>query len=466
MLFNSNDFFIFFGIFFAGYLLVRGSIRQRNLLIVIGSYVFYSWWDPRFTLLLFLTSVIDFTVARLIDGTIMARRRRALLAASVTLNLGVLGIFKYFNFFRESFANLFNVFGASAHWTGWDIVLPVGISFYTFQSISYVVDVYRRQMPASRDIVAFLAYVSFFPQLVAGPIERGSHLLPQFGRRLTITAVDLELAIWLATWGMFKKVVLADNLAPLVELVFQHPTESGPMVVLGTIAFGLQIYCDFSGYCDIATGVARLLGFHLMLNFNLPYFATSLRDFWRRWHISLSTWLRDYLYVPLGGNRKGDGRTYANLALTMLLGGLWHGPSLTFVLWGVWHGAGLAVNRWWSRRHPARRERLAVMGWFMTQVFVFYGWLLFRAGSLDQVREMTGALVNMSAPIWWRPYAMNLAVLAAPLVAMQCWQWRSRNLNVAVQLPRWARAGLQAALILTIAAFWKPEASPFIYFQF
>ncbi len=300
MLFNSTDFLVFFGLFLLGYVLVQGNLFLRNLLVVVSSYVFYSWWDPRFTALLLLTSVVDYAVARLIDGTQVAQRRRAYLTASILLNLGVLGVFKYFNFFRESFESLLNTFGGDAHWAGWSVVLPVGISFYTFQSMSYVVDVYRRQMPACRDGLQFLAYVSFFPQLVAGPIERGTRLLPQFSRRLTITPADVELGIWLAIWGMFKKVVLADNLAPLVELVFQHPTASGPMVVLGTIAFALQIYCDFSGYCDIACGAAKLLGFNLMLNFNLPYFATSLRDFWRRWHISLSTWLRDYLYVPLG----------------------------------------------------------------------------------------------------------------------------------------------------------------------
>jgi D-alanyl-lipoteichoic acid acyltransferase DltB (MBOAT superfamily) len=467
MLFNSNDFLIFFGLFLLGYLLAQGNLFLRNLLVVISSYVFYSWWDPRFTALLLLTSVVDFVVARLIDRTGVEQRRRAFLAASVLLNLGVLGAFKYFNFFRESFESLLNVFGVGTHWAGWNVVLPVGISFYTFQSMSYVVDVYRRQMPACRDLLRFMAYVSFFPQLVAGPIERGTHLLPQFYRRLTITFADVELGIWLAIWGMFKKVVLADNLAPLVELVYRPSSASGPMVVLGTLAFALQIYCDFSGYCDIACGVAKLLGFDLMLNFNLPYFAPSLRDFWRRWHISLSTWLRDYLYVPLGGNRKGPARTYLNLGITMLLGGLWHGASLTFVLWGVWHGLGLMANRWWEqrcRKHQARCP--AWLGWLTTQIFVLYGWMLFRAGSIDQVVAFTGALWNFSLPGWWCPYVMNLAVLAAPLVAMQVWQWRAGNLNATLGLPRWTRGALQGGMVLTIIAFWEREASPFIYFQF
>jgi len=467
MLFNSTDFLIFFGVFLLGYLLTQGNLFLRNLLVVVSSYVFYSWWDPRFTVLLLFTSVVDFVVARLLDQPPVEARGRVFLAASIVLNLGVLGVFKYFNFFRESFQSLLTTLGVETQWAGWNVVLPVGISFYTFQSMSYVVDVYRRQMPACHDWLRFLAYVSFFPQLVAGPIERGARLLPQFCRRLTITFADVEQGIWLAIWGMFKKVVLADNLAPLVELVYQQPTTSGPMVVLGTIAFGLQIYCDFSGYCDIACGVAKLLGFNLMLNFNLPYSATSLRDFWRRWHISLSTWLRDYLYVPLGGNRESQARTYVNLGITMLLGGLWHGASLTFVLWGLWHGLGLMANRWWeqrSRRHPSRCP--AWLGWLATQAFVLYGWMLFRAVSLDQAIAFSGAWWNLSVPGWWFPYVKNLAVLAAPLAAMQLWQWRSGNLNAALRLPRWTRAALQAAMVLTIVAFWEPESSPFIYFQF
>ena len=466
MLFNSNSFLAFFALFCAAYALARQNLQARNLLVVVSSYIFYGWWDYRFAALLLFTSALDFTIARLLDGTAAARRRRALLITSVVLNLGVLGMFKYFNFFHESFQALFDILGARTHWKGWAVVLPVGISFYTFQSMSYVVDVYRRQMPASRDFIQFLAYVAFFPQLVAGPIERGTHLLPQFGRTLKITAADVELGIWLVIWGLFKKVVLADNLAPLVELVYQHAVPSGPMVVLGTVAFGLQIYCDFSGYSDIACGVARMLGFDLIVNFNLPYLATSLRDFWRRWHISLSTWLRDYLYIPLGGSRGGGARTYLNLGLTMLLGGLWHGAALTFVLWGLWHGLGLMANRWWERHRPGTHGLPVWLGWLATQAFVLYGWMLFRAGSLDVVLQFTGALADWSLPRWWRPYLGNLLVLACPLMVMQVWQWRSGRLNVALELPRWARAAVQGVLLLFISAFWKQEASPFIYFQF
>lgn len=466
MLFNSTEFLGFFGMFFAAYLLSQRHLFLRNVVIVVGSYVFYSAWDPRFTALLLLTTVVDYSVARFLDGTKSPRSRRALLVASLTVNLGVLGLFKYFGFFRESLELLLNTLGAGVHWRIWELVLPVGISFYTFQSMSYVVDVYRRQMAATRNFIQFMAYVSFFPQLVAGPIERGKHLLPQFNRTLQITIGNIESGIWLVLWGLFKKVVLADNLAPLVELVYDHGSPSGPMVALGTIAFALQIYCDFSGYTDIARGLARLLGFELMLNFNLPYFARSLRDFWSRWHISLSTWLRDYLYIPLGGNRRGEGRTYLNLAVTFLLGGLWHGAAATFILWGAWHGVGLIVNHWWRLHRPWNRPLPAWLGWGVTGVFVLYGWMLFRAHSFYQIERFTASLVNFSLPTWWPTYVTNLIALAAPLVLMQLWQWRSGRLEAPLTLSRWTRGVLQGIMLLATAAFWRPDAVPFIYFQF
>ena len=485
MLFNSNEFLGFFALFSAAYFVVRRHLVARNLLLVIASYIFYSAWDYRFAGLLLFTSVLDFCVALRVEAAPPGPRRRAWLAVSLGLNLGVLALFKYFGFFRQSLANLLNCLGVQAHWPVWQLILPVGLSFYTFQSMSYVIDVYRGQMPAWRSPLQFLAYDSFFPQLVAGPIGRGRQLLPQFARSLKITAEDLEWGLWLVLWGMFKKVVLADNLAPLVEMVYSHPATSGPMIVAATAAFGLQIYCDFSGYSDIARGLARLLGFDLELNFNLPAFATSLREFWHRWHISLSTWLRDYLYIPLGGARRGAARTYLNLAIVMLLGGLWHGAALTFILWGAWHGVGLMANRCWEPRQgpspwphaqpPAPGASLAAappralpkgLAWVATQLFVLYGWLLFRANSLDQVLQLNGALANLSLPAWWRPYLTNLLLLSSPLVAMQLWQWRSQNLYPVLEWPHWRRGLIQAALLLLIAAYWKTDGASFIYFQF
>ena len=466
MLFNSNEFLVFFALFCLGFGLAQRSLQLRNILVVVASYVFYGWWDYRFTALLLFTSLLDFSVALLMDGTGNEVRRRALLVTSLVSNLGVLGLFKYFNFFRDSLDSLLASFGGGVHGGGLNIILPVGISFYTFQSMSYVIDVYRRQMPASRNPIRFLAYVSFFPQLLAGPIGRGTHLLPQFSRTLRITAAEVELGLWLVVWGFFKKVVLADNLAPLVELVYQNTTTSGPTIVLGTMAFGLQIYCDFSGYCDIACGLARLLGFELALNFNLPYFATSLREFWHKWHISLSTWLRDYLYISLGGSRRAEARTCLNLGITMLLGGLWHGAALTFVLWGLLHGLGLIADRLWEQHRPGPLALPGWLGWLATQAFVLYGWLLFRATSLDQVLAFTGALGHLSLPRWWLTYAANLLFLASPLLLMQIWQWRSGRLDAPMKLTRSWRAALQGVMLVLIVCFWEPEAVPFIYFQF
>ena len=466
MLFNSTEFLRFFALFFAAYILVRNNLALRNGLILIASYVFYASWDYRFTALLFFTSTVDFVLARLIDGSESPKVRRTLLTLSVSANLGVLGFFKYFGFFRESSDALFNTLGADTNWATWGWVLPVGISFYTFQSISYVVDVYRRQLPASRHFVRFLAYVSFFPQLVAGPIERGKRLLPQFSQTLKITAADFEAGMWLILWGLFQKVVLSDNLAPLVELIYGQDTNSGPMIILGTVAFGLRIYCDFAGYSDIARGLGKLLGFDLMRNFNRPYLASSLRDFWSRWHISLSTWLRDYLYIPLGGNRRGEGRTYLNLAITLLLGGLWHGADATFILWGGWHGLGLIANHWWERHRPRAIVFPGWLGWGITCLFVLYGWMLFRAQSLEQMARFTRDLVHFALPTWWKPYLVNLVILASPLVVAHTWRWRPAQADIPPLSSPWARAVLQAAMLLMIAAFWTPEASPFIYFQF
>lgn len=466
MLFNSGEFLIFFGLFLGLYAVVRKHLSLRNLLLAIASYVFYAFWDYRFTFLLLATSLSDFTFARLIDRPIPDRQRRRYVAGSVAINLTVLAIFKYLNFFQESLVSLLQAWGFEARWSGWQIVLPVGVSFYTFQSISYVVDVYRRQLPACRQLLPFLAYVSFFPQLVAGPIERGKHLLPQFFQTLQVRRADLEVAVWLMLWGLFKKVVLSDNLSPLVQLVYGHPTHSGIAVIMGTVAFALQIYCDFSGYTDVARGVARLLGFELMLNFNLPYFATSLRDFWNRWHISLSSWIRDYLYFPLGGNRRGSARTYLNLAVTMLLCGLWHGAALNFILWGAWHALGLMVNHAWRSRSPDAPALPAPVGWLLTSLFVLYGWLLFRAQSVDQIAQLTSALAHPVLPTWWLAYLGNLLVLGLPLLAMQLWQWRTGDLEAPLKLNRWPRAGLQAALALAIFAFWSNQGPPFIYFQF
>ncbi|HAV61198.1 MAG TPA: membrane-bound O-acyltransferase family protein [Verrucomicrobiales bacterium] len=496
MLFNSTDFFAFFGVFLLAWYLVRGDLGARNWLIVFASYIFYAWWDYRFTALLLWSSVVDYAVAIGMgrvqsssssfeatpsvphvdnndgdrsedDKSSLRLRRKLLLLVSLVSNLGVLFFFKYFDFFRESMRALLDQFGMQMNWTGLQFILPVGISFYTFQTISYTVDVYRGRVEATRNFGQFLAYVAFFPQLVAGPIERASHLLPQLARKLTITLPMVESGLWLFIWGLFKKVVLADSFGHLVDPVFSYVDPEATQTLIATVAFAFQIYCDFSGYTDMARGMARMLGFDLMLNFNLPYFAISVQDFWRRWHISLSTWLRDYLYVPLGGNRLGVGRTHLNLLVVMLLGGLWHGAAWNFVAWGLWQAVGLMANRLWAERTFARPVRLpGALNWLLTMLFVLYGWLLFRSTSAEQVLVLTASLAHWSPPIWAGAQFRELLFLAAPLVILQLFQWRTGDHEIVLRLPRWARGALQAVLIYVILLFWQREAAPFIYFQF
>ena len=482
MLFNSSVFLQFLAAFLLLFHLCRRHLAARNALILTASYVFYGWWDYRFLGLLLFTSLLDYVAGRRIEAASGTRQRKLWLAVSLAGNLGVLGFFKYFNFFVDSFAVLLDGLGFQADPRTLGIILPVGISFYTFQSLSYSLDVYRGQIPATRNLINFLAYVSFFPQLVAGPIERARHLLPQFESLRVITRTHLTEGFWLIVWGLFKKVVIADNLATLVELVYQHPTQSAPAVILGTLAFAFQIYGDFSGYSDIARGLARWLGFELMVNFNLPYFATSPREFWRRWHISLSTWLRDYLYISLGGNRRGPWRTRLNLMLTMLLGGLWHGAAWHFVLWGGWHGLGLMLTRKGpgaaggegrSQGNSSRVQDLVaasvpgrIVGWAATSLFVLYGWLLFRADSWGQVVGLTRALGNWTWPAWTLNHVWGLAAFVGPLLLIQAWQARAGDLLAPAKAPWWVRGPLQAVLLLLVVTFWKREASPFIYFQF
>ena len=467
MLFNSYIFFAFFPCFLALYWLVRPSLTARNLLLIAGSYLFYCWWDWRFGALLLFTSLADYFFAGWVEKSAAPFRRKALVAASVGLNLGVLGFFKYFGFFTESLQALLNdLFQVQTNWHLLKIVLPVGISFYTFQSISYVIDVYRGKVPAARNLVQYLAFVSFFPQLVAGPIERASRMLPQYAGRLVLTAENMEHGLWLIIWGLFQKVVLADNLSPLVELAYDHATPSLPVLLLGTTAFALQIYCDFAGYSDMARGLAKLLGFELMINFNVPYVARTLRDFWQRWHISLSTWIRDYLYVPLGGNRLGESHTRANLLLAMLLAGLWHGAAANYVLWGIWHGAGLVVNRTWERLRPEKFALPAVVAWGVTMLFVGIGWMFFRASSMEQIVTFARAAGDFTLPMWWLTYVRSLLILMAPIMAVQLWQARRNEAESFRLWPRPARIVAQGILLLAINVWFGRTASPFIYFQF
>ena len=348
MLFNSLVFLGFLSVVLMVY--PRLHWRRQNLFLLAASYYFYGTWDWRFTSLLMISTVVDYFVGQRIHMATEIRRRKLLLTISVMVNLGILGFFKYFNFFVDSLGVLLDGAGFDPHLPVLRIILPVGISFYTFQTMSYTIDIYRKRMEPTRNFIDFALFVSFFPQLVAGPIERARVLLPQIAAPRQVTRPMITSGLNLMLMGYLKKVAIADTLAPLVDQIFSQPAglDTGTLLT-GVYAFAFQVYGDFSGYSDIARGVSRLLGFELLENFNAPYLSRSITEFWRRWHISLSTWLRDYLYIGLGGNRKGEFRTYINLFLTMLLAGLWHGAAWTFVVFGALHGVYLTVEKIWLK---------------------------------------------------------------------------------------------------------------------
>ena len=389
MLFNSYTFWLFFGFVFVLCGLSRRNFRLQNTVLLVASYTFYGFWDWRFLSLLLVSTIIDFNVAQWLERAETPRRRKLLLALSLCANLGVLGVFKYLGFFTESMVELLNAFGIDSSLPVLNVLLPVGISFYTFQTMSYTIDVYRRELPATKRFFDFALFVSFFPQLVAGPIERAAKFLPQVLQPRLQNRLRFTEGFYLILLGLFKKVVIADNMAPIANAIFSRDvsTLSGPEVMIGVYAFAFQIYGDFSGYTDIARGVAKWLGFDLMLNFRMPYFAASPSDFWARWHISLSSWLRDYLYIPLGGNRHGALLTYRNLMLTMLLGGLWHGAVWTFVVWGGFHGLILCLYRFFGTFSTATEPRALVRsgpfisGRWLGILVMFHltciGWLFF-----------------------------------------------------------------------------------------
>ena len=337
MLFNSIDFAVFLPIIFILYwFFTGGNIKKQNFLMFVASYVFYGWWDYRFLLLIFFSSIVDYLVGIKISESRSEKRKKLLLFVSLFVNLGLLGFFKYYNFFVDNFSTAFSFFGYHISVGRLTIILPVGISFYTFQTLSYSIDIYKGKLKPTKDLISFLAFVSFFPQLVAGPIERASNLLPQFLRDREFNYEEASDGMRQMLWGLVKKTVLADNCATYANYIFNHyETLSGSMLFMGTIFFAFQIYGDFSGYSDIAIGTARLFGFKLMRNFAYPYFSRDIAEFWRRWHISLSTWFRDYLYIPLGGNSGTISKKIRNVFIIFVVSGFWHGANWTFIMWGL-----------------------------------------------------------------------------------------------------------------------------------
>ena len=473
MLFDTPIFFVFLTVVVACYWLL--GWRRQNFFLLAASYFFYGWWDWRFLALIVTSTLVDFYCARAIASSSRSARRKTLLTLSVALNLGFLGFFKYFNFFADSLHTTLLAAGLPVNITLLRILLPPGISFYTFQALAYMVDVYFDRLEPANSLPEYALFINFFPHLIAGPIQRPSHLLPQVQAARRFDGQQFLDGVMLILSGLFRKCVIADNCALLANAAFNgkmgHPTL--PVVLLGTYAFAWQIYGDFSGYSDIARGAAQLMGFHFMVNFRQPYLAVSLQDFWRRWHISLSTWLRDYLYIPLGGSRKGEARTYRNLMITMLLGGLWHGANWTFVIWGGIHGAGQSVER--AVRQVLRggegvEEKWRHIRLWSRRIFIFHlvclGWIFFRAQSLHQA----GSFLNGLRVFDWRPEFVTaykfLALFTFPLFAMDLLlEYRDEEfLFQKTAAPvQWAYA---SALIFIVALFSANEANAFIYFQF
>jgi D-alanyl-lipoteichoic acid acyltransferase DltB (MBOAT superfamily) len=405
MLFNSLDFAIFFPLVFVFYWIVAKNKTARNVFLLVASYFFYGWWDWRFLFLIVISSLVDYVVGYQLSKTSIHKHRKLLLGLSLLVNLGFLCYFKYTNFFIETFIDSFRLFGKTIEVSTLNIILPVGISFYTFQTLSYTIDVYRNQLKPTKDILSFFAFVAFFPQLVAGPIERASHLLPQFYRTYRFNYEMVKSGLLLMAFGLFKKMVIADRVAILVNQVYNNPSEYyGYETILATVFFAFQIYCDFSGYSDIAIGIGRTMGFDLMKNFDSPYFSKSITEFWRRWHISLSTWFRDYVYIPLGGNRKGEARTYFNLFAVFLISGLWHGAAMTFLIWGAIHGLIIMLEKALSPLRTYTYNTLGVNRDSFSNKLVFAGitffivcisWVFFRAKSLkDALSIITNSLAD------------------------------------------------------------------------
>lgn len=483
MLFNSVAFLIFLPIVFGVYWSLQSrSLTLQNLALLGASYLFYGWWDYRFLSLIVVSSIVDYWVGVRMQREEVQSKRKGLLWISVCVNLGILGVFKYFDFFIHSFADLLSAFGLSANLPTLRVILPVGISFYTFQTMSYTIDIYRRQIPATRDPIAFFAFVSFFPQLVAGPIERARNLLPQFEKRRTLDWNGARDGLRQMLWGLFKKVVIADNLAADVEKVFtNYPEMSGVTQILGTFFFAAQIYCDFSGYSDIAIGSARLFGFSLMRNFAFPYFSRDIAEFWRRWHISLSSWFRDYVYISMGGSRVPRSRRIFNILVTFTVSGLWHGANWTFVVWGLLNGLYYiplmltekhrrydeiaAKDRWL----PGLREFSAVL---VTFALTLFAWVFFRADSLSHALGFLGHLVANplgdaeSLITGLEPSWKGNLLLTAVLFTVE---WIQRTKQHGLQIgnaPTSVRWAIYYLLIASIFWFGNFHYVPFIYFQF
>lgn len=473
MVFNSWT----FAFFFVGVLVVLPWLRLRsaNTFLLLASAVFYAAWDWRFLGLLAFSAVFNQGCGQAIHRA-EGRARRHWLIVNVGVNLLILGFFKYYGFFAENL-------NALVSWMGWGsalptlhIVLPLAISFYTFHCLSYTIDIYRREIAPSESLADFALYLLLFPHLVAGPIVRAATLMPQIAKERQVTPQDWKEGVFLLLWGLFKKAVVADNLGPKADRLFAMNEASAGEVFLGVLAFAFQIYADFSGYTDMARGSARLMGFHFDLNFRFPYLSGNPQEFWRRWHISLSQWLRDYVYIPLGGSRQGEARTQWNLMATMVIGGMWHGAAWNFILWGAYHGSLLSLHRWWQKRAKPHQEAGSfslppVLGkaWTVGVMFAFtlYGWLLFRAVSFEQIAHFTVALARPNE--WFQTSVLKgvaqQGIYILPLLGMEAWMLRRGQTELVFRSPL-ANGLLYVVLIYAVILLGSQGGETFIYFNF
>lgn len=479
MLFNSIEFLIFLPIVFILYWLIgTKNLKGQNLLLLVSSYFFYGWWDWRFLFLLAFSSLVDYFVGIGLLRTERSYKRKALLLTSIFVNLGFLGFFKYFNFFADNFIHAFTFFGHPISGSILlNITLPVGISFYTFQTLCYSIDVYKRKLKPTTDIIAFLAYVSFFPQLVAGPIERASNLLPQFSRKRTFEYANAVDGMRQILWGLFKKIVIADNCAVYANDIFENYTQySGSTLLLGSFFFAFQIYGDFSGYSDIAIGTARLFDFNLMKNFACPYFSRDIAEFWRRWHISLSSWFRDYVYIPLGGSHGGMWKRIRNVFVIFIVSGFWHGANWTFIVWGILHAIYflplLLMNKNRKNIDIAAAGRLAPNSREIMQIaFTFFitlvAWIFFRAETVGQALTYLSTIFSVSLFSVPEVFPAKTIVLVALLVIVE---WFQRDKEHAFQFdetrfPAALRLCVYYATVFLIVLRGGSQQQ-FIYFQF
>lgn len=475
MLFNSLDFAVFLPLVFVIYwFIVNKNLKAQNIFIVFASYLFYGWWDWRFLFLMLFSTLVDYLIGLHLAAETVEKRRRVLLWTSVSLNIGLLAIFKYFNFFIENFASAFTFLGFPIATSSLNIILPVGISFYTFQTLSYSIDVYKRKLQPTNDFVIFAAFVSFFPQLVAGPIERATKLLPQFYNKRVFNYKLASEGIKLIIWGLFKKIAIADNCAFFVNKVFQNPElyTSGELFT-GMVFFAFQIYCDFSGYSDIAIGISKLFGFDLMINFKFPYFSRDIAEFWRRWHISLSTWFRDYLYIPLGGSKGSSSLRIRNVLVIFLVSGFWHGANWTFIMWGLFHAIlflplmFLDINR--------NNEMSKSYNWIdfikiaMTFILVCIGWVFFRADTITEAFIYLSNMIKFESFNISQFYKSNATLvlfaicnlgIAILIVQELLWVLKKRE---APKLSAF-KTVILVLLILFMGSF--KNQNDFIYFQF